>query len=136
MEIHHVAPEDRRFSRFHHWCNGKRHLVSPLRRRRRIAAGNFFLETAKIDCLARTVDAKENNTSDRHEGINHESRFNFSRRDRLSEDFAKMHKASCMSSRKWQARELRWNLSPGWEMGQGEKKRSRRRYTRARSAQI
>jgi len=42
------------------------------------------------------MDAKENNTSDRHEGINHESRFNFSRRDQLSEDFAKMHEASCI----------------------------------------
>lgn len=62
-----------------------------------LAAGNFFLETVKIDCLARTpVDAKENNTSNRREGINHESRFNFSRRDRRSEDFARIHEASCI----------------------------------------
>lgn len=45
-------------------------LISLLRWTRRTvaAAGSLFLEP-KIDCVARTVDAKENNILDRREGI-------------------------------------------------------------------
>lgn len=136
MEIHRVAPEHRRFSRFTIDANTNANLVSPLRRRaapRRIAAGNFCLEMVKIDCLARTRwTRKENNISDtKREGIKHESRFNFSRRDRLSEDFAKMHEASCIVCHRENDRHE--NLGEIYrrdgEMGQGEKKRSRRRAT-------
>lgn len=72
--------------------------------------GESFSRTQKIDCLLRTVDVKENNISDRREGIAMNPVSISQNEASLSKDFAKMHEASCIVCHREndiQARELR-----------------------------